>query len=207
MLEALPIEREPPTRSMPRQETARPVAQQRPDAGWSARLGVGYTATSYAPATPGQSGVTVLLVGGVGQVYALAQYSQLESVTLATAGARAVIERHPLDLALGVDLFRGKLRPALELGVQADAVSRTTVIDDTRLFALDEATRWRYAVVPRARVWFSIVPVLEAFLSAGADVALDRVDYVVDSPGGQARIAGRVVRPRIEAGLGLRIPP
>jgi len=138
-------------------------------------------------------------------VYAGLGYAVLPSLELSAPGTRVFVARHPLALLAGYRLLGGWFNPAAELALELDVQRRRTEVTDPRLKATPSDTRLRWAASPRLRGVFELGLPIQAFLLLGADVGLDRFDYVVESPGEQVRFRGRAVRPRVEAGFAVQL--
>jgi hypothetical protein len=171
------------------------------------RFGVAYGGTSFAPGTWQNGGDFFVQLRPLKALYFGAAYTIFPTLTLEAFGAEALIVRHPVELALGL---QGELFPRFDLAIEAagllDAVQRTTVLRDPQLTALPRDTRLRWGVSPRARAWWSVVGPLRAFAAGGADVLFADFDYVINTPGGQGRIVQRAIRPRVEAGIAVELP-
>lgn len=186
----------------PSVETSKPPATNTA-IGWL--LGAAYLGTSYAAQASLQHGAEFFAIAQRARVYAGLGYAVLPSLELRAPGTRVFVARHPLALLAGYRLLGGWFNPAAELALELDVQRRRTEVTDPRLKATPSDRRLRWAASPRVRGVFELGPPVQAFLLLGADVGLDRFDYVVESPGEQVRFRGRAVRPRVEAGFAVQL--
>lgn len=195
--------------------TTRPAASERPMSSRPAgpkeadavsqRLAVtaGYTTTEFAAAVAWQSGFSAGAQWLVTPVfYAGARYTLFPTLTLANTDAVVSIGRHPLEALVG---YRETGRVALnaELGVVGDRVTRTTVRTATTLRATDPDARWLLAVAARGGFSWSPLAPLRASLRFGADLALMKYAYAVDSS--EPLVFPGWIRPRVELELTARL--
>jgi hypothetical protein len=163
----------------------------------------GYTTTEFAAGLGWQSGFSAgaqWLATPV--IYAGARYTFFPALTLANTDAVVSIGRHPLEALVG---YRETGRVALnaELGVVGDRVTRTTVRTAGTLRATDPDSRWLLAVTARGGFSWSPWAPLRASLRFGADLALMRYAYAVDS--GDRLVFPGWIRPRVELELAARL--
>lgn len=195
-----PVTIPPPTPAPP---APRPT---RPEHRVHLLAGLGYAGTTYASGTF-QHGVQLLaaaqltsrlLVGLDGIWY--------QAATLAGAGAEAVLERYPAELFAGYAFADNpRFHAYVETAFQLELVRRTTRISDARLQPEPVRDRIRFAVSPRLRSLFLPAKSWLVYAAFGADITTDRFDYVVQSASGPVRLTARSVRPRLEAGVAVRL--
>jgi hypothetical protein len=163
----------------------------------------GYTATEFAPRVAWQSGFAVgaqWLVTPV--VYAGARYTLFPALTVTTADAVVSVGRHPLEVLVG---YRETGRVGLngELGIVGDRVTRTTVRTAASLRATSPDARWLFAVTARGGFSWSPWGPLTASLRFGADFAVTRFAYAVDSA--EPLVLPGWIRPKLELELGAHL--
>jgi hypothetical protein len=131
-------------------------------------------------------------------LYAGARYTFFPTLTLAHADAVVSLRRYPLEALVG---YRETGRIALnaELGVVMDRVTRRTVSTAATLRATAPDARWLLAVAARGGFSWSPWKPLRASMRLGADFALMRYGYAVES--GESALSLSWVRPRVELEL------
>ena len=167
--------------------------------------GVGYAATTYNSGAF-QHGVQLLVAARPARDVLLGlDATWFQDSVLSGGGAEAVLERYPVELFAGYAFAHSpRFFAYFETALQLELVRRTTRVSDARLEALPSENRFRFAVAPRLRTVFEPSGSLLAFAAFSADITTDRYDYVVQSGSGPVRLATRTVRPRLEAGVGVR---
>jgi hypothetical protein len=204
-----PVRETPPPLTTPPAGAERPMSTrpERPKAADAMRqrlaVTAGYTTSEFAAGVAWQSGFSAGAQWLVTPVfYAGARYTFFPTLTLANPDAVASIGRHPVEALVG---YRETGRVALnaELGVVGDRVTRTTVRTATALRATDPDARWVLAVAARGGFSWSPWAPLRASLRFGADLALMKYAYAVDSS--DPLVFPGWIRPRVELELAARL--
>ena len=132
---------------------------------------------------------------GVG--YALSGLLEAE-----TDGAFLKLRRHPVWIGGSVFGRAGRVRLGLDLAFQLDVVTERTRATAAGVVPANGGHEVEPSIVPMFRVAVTVIPHLELFVAAGADIALRRTRYLVDTPDGSVELLTTwPVRPRVIAGL------
>ena len=176
-----------------------------PDRGWQFLLGAGYAGTTYASGTF-QHGFQLRLGAELGSRFLFGVVGTwFQQARLVGGGAEAILDRYPIELSAGYAFAHvRRFRCFANAGLLLERVTRSTRVTDARLHALPDENRYRFAVAPSLDAVFEPTPGLLGFAGFGAEIATDRYDYVVQSTSGPARLAPRIVRPRLQVGAVVR---
>ena len=132
---------------------------------------------------------------GVG--YALSGLLEAE-----TDGASLKLRRHPVWMGGSVFGRAGRARLGLDLAFQLDFVTERTRATAAGVVPAKGGRELEPSIVPLFRIAVTVIPHLELFVAAGADIALHRTRYLVDTPDGPVELLTTwPVRPRVIAGL------
>jgi hypothetical protein len=176
---------------------AEPEAAGRTEQGVA--LTAGTTTTQFAAGAPWQSGFSAGAQWlATPTLYAGARYTLFPTATLTHADAVVSIRRYPLEALVG---YRETGRVALnaEVGVVIDRVTRSTVSTAATLRATAPDARWLLAFAARGGFSWSPWKPLRASMRLGADFALVRYSYAIES--GESVLSPSWVRPRVELEL------
>jgi hypothetical protein len=196
----------PPPSSVPSTLPRRLPRPARPQRWLRLEAGAGYTGTTYASRTF-QHGFELRLGAELGsRVMVGLSAAWAQDPRLSGGGAEAVLQRSPVELSAGYAFAAvPRFRCYAQAGLVLEHVARRTHIEDDRLLALPDASRYRFAVAPALLAAFEAQPGLLGFAAFGAEIATDHYDYVVQSARGPIRLAPRTVRPRLEVGILVRL--
>jgi hypothetical protein len=132
---------------------------------------------------------------GVG--YALSGLLEAE-----TDGAFLKLRRHPVWIGGSAFGRVGRVRLGLDLAFQLDVVTERTRATAAGVVPAKGGHEVEPSIVPMFRVAVTVIPHLELFIAAGADIALHRTRYMVDTARGPVEVLTTwPVRPRGIAGL------
>jgi len=117
-------------------------------------------------------------------------------------GAFLKLRRHPVWMGGSVFWRAGRVRVGLDLAFQFDVVTENVRATAAGVVPANGGHEVEPSIVPMLRVAVTVIPHLELFVAAGADIALHRTRYMVDTPSGPVELLPTwPARPRIIAGL------
>ncbi len=161
---------------------------------------LGYVGTTFGAGAPWQSGLAVQAEGGARWLYGVARYTFYAPTVAGSPAARIVLTRHPVELAVG-GRTEGPVAFAAQVGIEADDVVRSTAGTGTGLSATADQAQWIWAATALAGVDWSPLPRLRVDAGGGADVAFNRVAYVVAPRAASPIVSTDSVRARVEVGV------
>jgi hypothetical protein len=196
-----PVTIAPPTpRAVPRAATRPEPPPPRPR--HRLRIGVDYVGEMWARELPWQSGVLVQLgwIAPFG-LYLGAHARAVPPLTVRDAAADLRVARHPVEIAIGYSLRRGRL--AIDASVVA-IVDVLTAVTTPQRFGVTtrDSTRVDGGIAPRLRVGVRALDWLVVGGGIGLDVFPRAFPYAVESAQGLDRLlAPRRVRPQLLVGI------
>jgi len=169
------------------------------------RAAAAYLGTQYADHTPWQNGAGAWLALRPPRSPWLlgAAYGHFFALPVNRAGVRAEITRNVLELFGGLNLPSARFSWGAEGGLELEHAARRTLRAEAPLSPNPQARRISLAASVRARGSFVIAPPLLLSCALGAEVPLQRFDYVITRDSGErtSLLQPYPVRPRLELGL------
>ena len=133
-------------------------------------------------------------------------YGFLPPLSLSAPGVKSELERHPVELGLGLELGIGRLRVATEALLLVDFVSRRTTRAEEPLARAPSESRILYAGSLRLRGGLPLGAGFGIYTAFGAEFLMNRFDHVVrSSDSEEPSITQLAARPRVDAGLSYAI--
>ncbi|HUT77762.1 MAG TPA: hypothetical protein VM285_08760 [Polyangia bacterium] len=141
----------------------------------------------------------VKLIDGISLTAGYALSAPLEAEV---RGVLLELGRHPAWIGCRGSWRAGRLRVAAELDFQLDFTTEKVRTLAQGVTVSSGGLEVQPSIVPSLRSGVSLVRRVELFFAAGADIALHRTRYVIDTAGGPEEILSTwPVRPRFLAGL------
>jgi len=132
----------------------------------------------------------------------VAGYALSAPLAAEARGVLLEVRRHPAWIGMRGSWRARRLRLGAGIDFQVDVATENVRALAQGVTTADGGWEVQPSLVPSLRVGLPIVRRVELFLAAGADIALDRTRYVVDTADGSVEIlATWPVRPRFLAGV------
>lgn len=202
-----PVVTPPPDRSVspPAHSAIVPLAPAEPTRR-SVSISVGYTGDYASQQLGWQSGIGVGLgyTFDVG-VYVAAGGTLIPGTDVAASPAVFRLTRVPLYVEGGYSFGKARFVPSLGVRAMVELLGRHAVSTSNSFLAAPDSTRAVVLLAPRARGDLLLTAALSAYLTAGADFALNKFSFVSRGDGpDQVLLKPLLVRPALELGLTFR---
>lgn len=197
-----------PAPSAPSEVAPPPPAPAPASEGPRWRAAAAYLGTQYAGGAPWQSGAGAWLslrpARDAPWTLGVA-YGHFFALPVSRDGVRAEITRDVLELFAGLELGGGRFSWGPEGGIALERAARETLRADAPLSPNPDANRLLFAASLRARAALVLAPPLLLSGALGAEIPLQRFDYVITRDSGERTplLEPSAVRPRVELGLAL----
>jgi hypothetical protein len=172
-------------------------------------LGLGYRRAGFAPELPWSGGLDLSLAyaSAAGWVARLG-YTHQAAVDMARPEGRFTLRQLPFRLASGYRLGLGRVALEAEGSLAMDIVVRAAGPAGPGFTATGNGTRVAWAPGAAARMELGLARHLRAFVLGGADVYMNVIKYLSDSPSGghDVLLAPRRLRTRLGFGVSVAMP-